>query len=237
MLSGNRQLLYRMAERTHFAVDNANAMYIVGTTVSSDFPTASASQPNLAGDSDAFVAKISPTFSLGTSSGSSNSATVSAGQSATYNVTLAPNGFSGTVTLACTEAIPEGNCTLSSTSVDLDGSTPVEVTVTVTTTAPSSAAPLFHPPGSMMTRPLLLCLLMLVLAALSLAVVPARRRAAWLLASAMLLMLMWTSCGGGGSNSSTSPLQGGTPQGTYTLTVTATSGSVSQSMDLTLTVN
>jgi len=216
------------------AVDAANAVYVVGTTVSSDLPTASAFQAHLAGDSDAFVAKISPTFALATSSDSSNSAEVTAGQPATYKLTLAPKGFNGTVTLTCTGAPEDANCALSSSSVTLDGSTPVDVTVTVTTTARSTAAPLLSPPASKIPRPFLFWFAVLILIALSLAAAPARRRPAWVLAGAMLLMLVWTSCG---KESTPPPPQGGTPAGTYTLTVTATSGGVSQSMDLTLKVN
>jgi hypothetical protein len=219
------------------AVDTANAVYVVGTTVSSDFPTESPSQAHLAGDSDAFVAKISPTFKIAPSSDSSNSATVSAGQSHDYKLTLAPEGFTGHVNFTCTGAPAEATCTPDPTSVDLDGSTPAEVTVTVTTTAPSAAAPLLHPPAGKVPRPLLLFFVVLILMGISLAVAPARRRPAWLLAGTMLLMLTWASCGGGGSKPPPPSPQGGTPKGTYTLTVTATSGSFSQSMDLTLTVN
>jgi PKD domain/Beta-propeller repeat len=42
------------------AVDSAGNAYVTGTTPSSDFPTANALQPALAGDSDAFVAKLNP---------------------------------------------------------------------------------------------------------------------------------------------------------------------------------
>src|SRR5574341_1419814 len=40
------------------AVDGSGAAYVTGTTNSTDFPTASAIQPVLAGGSDAFVAKL-----------------------------------------------------------------------------------------------------------------------------------------------------------------------------------
>lgn len=218
------------------AVDTANAVYLVGTTVSSDFPTASAFQAHLAGDSDAFVAKVSPKFALATSSDSSNSAEVTAGQPATYKLTLDPKGFSGTVSLTCTGAPAEATCALSSNSVDLDGSTPVEVTVTVTTTARSAVAPLLHPPADKIPRLFLVWLFALLLLPLGLLTVPGRRRLIWGLTTAMLLTLLWTSCGGGGSTPPPPP-QGGTQAGTYTLTVTALSGGVSQSMDLTLKVD
>jgi hypothetical protein len=42
------------------ASDAAGAVYVVGTTVSANFPTSNAAQPNLFGISDAFVAKLNP---------------------------------------------------------------------------------------------------------------------------------------------------------------------------------
>jgi len=49
----------------------------------------------------------------------------------------------------------------------------------------------------------------------------------------LLLVALWTACGGGGLH----VLSGGTPAGTYALTVTATSGGVSRSTTLILKVN
>jgi hypothetical protein len=49
----------------------------------------------------------------------------------------------------------------------------------------------------------------------------------------LLLVALWTACGGGGLH----VLSGGTPAGTYTLTVTATTSGVSRSTTLILKVN
>jgi len=43
-------------------------------------------------------------------------------------------------------------------------------------------------------------------------------------------------CGGGGDSSGKQPMSGGTPAGTYTVTVTATSGSTSHAATYSLTV-
>jgi len=51
-------------ERGTIAVDADGNAYVAGTTSSADFPTLNALQPALAGDSDAFVAKLGPTGAL-----------------------------------------------------------------------------------------------------------------------------------------------------------------------------
>jgi hypothetical protein len=55
-------------------------------------------------------------------------------------------------------------------------------------------------------------------------------------ASALLLLTMlWATCGGGGTFVSSLPT-GGTPSGSYVVTVTATSGSLSHAVTVQLTV-
>src|SRR6185437_10172469 len=75
-------------------------------------------------------------------SAASNSATISAGGTAQFSLAVAPvNGFSGTVTLACSGTPAAGTCTLNPTSAALSGSA-ANVTVSVATTARSSLSPL-----------------------------------------------------------------------------------------------
>ena len=81
--------------------------------------------------------------SIAPAEGSSTSAEVAAGATATYNLTFTPDGFTGTLALTCTGAPTAATCTPSPASLSLDGSTPANVTVSVTTTARSIV-----PPGS-----------------------------------------------------------------------------------------
>jgi len=177
-------------------------------------------------------------FSLAPSSGSNATAEVTAGQTATYKLTLAPSGFSGSVSLTCAGAPRAADCTVSPASTTLDGSTALEVGVSVKTTAGviSSRLPIGWPPG--MQRPSGLCLLpwLLVFALIATLSMTARSRRGWGLKLALLSLLLSSACGGGGGVAALSA-RGGTPAGTYTLTVTATSGDVTHSTTLTLKVN
>jgi len=176
-------------------------------------------------------------FSLSLATGSSSSATVTAGQKATYDLTLAGmRGFIGTVALACSGAPALAICTAGPNSVTLSGTGTTNVTVTVTTQARSTTArrPLFSAPPA---RTPLAAIAFLV-SSLTLALgrrTAARRRAQLALAAVLLPMMALASCGGGGSGSS------GTPTGTYPLTVTGNfiSGStnLTHNISLTLTVD
>ena len=76
----------------------------------------------------------------------SATATVAPGQTANYTIAVTPyGGFDQTVTLSCSGAPAQSACSLSSSSVALNGSTPASVTVTVTTAG--STASLAHPAG------------------------------------------------------------------------------------------
>jgi hypothetical protein len=193
-------------------------------------------------------------FSFAAASGSSTSETVTAGNSATYQLSIAPEGgFSGTVTFACSGAPAEATCSLNPTSQNLTGSTAASTTVSVSTTPASLASQRFLPavPKQFPGQPAGLLLGWLILLALAAA---ARRRnalgalrargrqpvPAFVPAMLMLLALGWVACGGGGGGNNTTH-NSGTPAGTYTLTVTAmcTSGSTSlrHTMALELTVN
>ena len=80
-------------------------------------------------------------FALAVQSGGSTSATVSAGQTATYDLQITPTGFSGNVMLACAfqGSTPRGaSCSVSPGALTLNGSDPGTFTANVATTAPSS---------------------------------------------------------------------------------------------------
>jgi hypothetical protein len=189
-------------------------------------------------------------FALGTQSGGSTSATVTAGGSATYNLQIAPTGYSGNVALSCSFQgflQPRGtNCAVPS-SVTLNGVDPATFTVSVTTTARSMLWPRWPTlpapwkPIGYITNPILLALLLLA----AIAAMSSGRRVsasrttkiAWVPAAALLVITMIFAaygCGGGGS---TQIQQTGTPAGTYNLTLNATAGGMTKSSILTLTVN
>ena len=179
-------------------------------------------------------------FSVSPASGSSNSATVAAGHSATYTVSVIGTvGFSGTVSLACTSppAIQLG-CSVSPSPLMGSGTMPVNATVTATTTPRSSAAlPWRTPPPAPSFRFLfpwlLLLLVLIVLALLRRLSSPPRR--AWLeLVVVLLTVALFSGCGGSTAPQIAPPQ--GTPAGTYQISVNATTSGVTRTTTLTLNV-
>ena len=178
--------------------------------------------------------QTAPDFTIGPASGQSTSATVSAGQSAMFNLAVTPSGsFSGTVDLSCAitpSVTPAPTCSVpSSVNVKAGTATPVQATVSTTAamTAGTVSSDEFLPEAipfawSAMLLPGLVLL--------------RNRRRLQVLAtsSAVLSTILIVGCGGGGSGSSHNTP--GTPSGTYTATVTATSGSLQHSKTLTVVV-
>jgi len=172
-------------------------------------------------------------FNLGPQAGGSTTATITAGSTATYNLSLnGTSGSTGTVNLTCSGAPLAASCSVNPTSLNLNGTTPANFTVSVTTTARGSVFPANWRLPEGWFLPLLLWTTgaMVVLA---LQRFPRRRarRIAWAAGFALLLA---AGCGGGAG--STRQPQQGTPAGAYTITVTATSGSASRTLNLTLNV-
>ncbi len=176
-------------------------------------------------------------FTITAPSSSSTAITIAAGQTASFMLTLTPNGFTGTITLTCTGAPAAATCSVPA-SVMLSG-TPVTITIMVTTTARGTAPPRSTPwlpgPGG---DPLLVFYWWLALAILALLAIlqakrPARLRARLALAGFLLMVIIAPGCGGGASGPP--PMQG-TPAGNYPLTVTASSGGFSRNIALNLTV-
>jgi hypothetical protein len=166
-------------------------------------------------------------FSLG----SAASQTISAGQTATYNLSAsASDGFSGSISLSCSGVPATTSCTATPSSLPLavDGTAPYSVTVT--TTANSTAASsqgLTRLGGAPWTGILSLSVIGIVIGC-------SRRHKLRKIAAVVLLSscgLILVSCGGGSSGSGGGGGGGGgnsgTPPGTYNLTITGTVGSVS----------
>jgi hypothetical protein len=179
-------------------------------------------------------------------------ATVSAGQTATYAMTVSPvNGLAGTIQLACQGAPTGSTCTVTPATVTLANNYPGQVSVAVTTTSRATGAPRGGAPRGP-GGPLRLwwewaSLLALMGLAGWAAVVNRRtrapqpsladRRLRWsgLVLAALALMLMaWAACGGGGGAGSGVVANSGTPAGAYALTVTGTyNSSAGQATGLT----
>jgi hypothetical protein len=198
-------------------------------------------------------------------SGDPTSRTVTAGQPATYTLSVGPvSGFNQSVALTCAKPtqLTLATCSVSPSTVTPDGSNAATVTVTVTTTARGMAppvggprwdrgrrrTPLQDPPlgrhtGLPLQRWLLALLAVTVVAAAfrpPQANVRLKPNATLLPLTGMLLLaLLWAACGGGGGTPP--PPHPGTPAGTYSLTIAGTvatgSGNLSHGLTLTLKVN
>ncbi len=165
-------------------------------------------------------------------------ATVSAGASATSAIAITPTGgFTGSVALTCAVTgggSPAPSCTFSLNPVTNGSGTS---TLTVHTTAATSAA--LKWPGSSQGFGWLVASSGALFAGIFFLGVPdhRRRRLGGLGLMLLVFVAAGAGCGGGNSTSGGSTKTGGTPAGTYTITVTATGGSQSpQTKAVTLVV-
>ncbi|MBI3485004.1 MAG: choice-of-anchor D domain-containing protein [Acidobacteria bacterium] len=174
-------------------------------------------------------------FSVGAASGSSTSATVNPGGSASFTLSLAPtNGYVGTVAMSCTTSSPEVSCSVPA-SVAVNGPTNVSVNVTTTTRAwmpIRGLPPEMFPTGGLHTAAAWLALLLLLGAMFrwgraQRGRMGLRLRPAVALAAIVLCAQLWTGCSGG----STPP-----PPRTYNITVNASAAGAVRSVELTVIV-
>jgi hypothetical protein len=179
--------------------------------------------------------------------GSSAAATVTAGQSANFQLSLSPSGgFSEPVTVTCSDAIQASTCSASPNSFTLNA--PTTVNTTVTTTKPSNAMSLPFAPRGPQWLPrnfdplrVLVQSLMALAALLLFALSARRRRRGWTLATAALFLIALVSgvsgCAGGSGNPGVVGQTVGTPSGTYTVTVTVkTASGATRTLPLTVIV-
>lgn len=189
-------------------------------------------------------------FPLGPASSGSTTATITAGQTATYNMQVSPAGpFNGNVTLACTTVIQGATCTVNPTSVNVNGSA-VPFTVSIATAARSTQVArknnLFttvvgalHRSGpSGPSMPLgAICLTVLIAAAALASSKSVRLQMRGAAVCAVLLgVVSMTACAGLKTSPWPDQQPIGTPAGTYTVTLKATFGTVVRTTTLTLNV-
>jgi 6-phosphogluconolactonase (cycloisomerase 2 family) len=201
-----------------------------------------------------------PAVVVGAAPGGSTSATVSAGQAATYNLQITPGaGFTGTVSLAYSGA-PVGATIQGPSSLQITNGNATPFTVSIATSGGTSAALPFseapHATPLWQLRGAPVCVLLALLFALVLRgkpnwnARPTRANFAGTFAAMMLLFVMFgvmlTASGCGGGSTAVAPPQMPqvvTPQGTSTITVTPSATSANgkalqlQPMQLTLVVN
>src|SRR5712692_3570889 len=183
----------------------------------------------LASTSPALVIAVISDYSL---SATTSTATVNAGQPATYTISVNPQpGFNSAVTFTTCSALPQGaHCSFSPNPVTPNGG-PVATTLTITTMARTGAAannPFVFPAG--LTAAGLLGIVFL--GGIS------RRKRPWQCAFMLLVacgaIATIASCGGGSTTNTQPP--SGTPPGTTNVTVSSTSGSLSHQTTVTLIV-
>jgi len=173
-----------------------------------------------------------PSVVLAAATGTSNVATVSAGQTATYQLLASDggNGYTGTAALTCS-GIPTGaNCAVTPSTVNI-GVNATPFTVTLTTTAPSTAF------QRRVSSDLILAFgLLLGIGTFAFGM---KRHSLNLLICLAVLTMFAFACGGSGSPSSTGTgptPPPATPSGTYFITINAATGGAQTSQLLTLIV-
>lgn len=183
-------------------------------------------------------------FQLVSSPGSQS---VSAGQSATYSLTLTPEGgFNQTISLSCNGAPPASSCSVMPTSLTLDGVNASSATLKVTTTAQSGSA--LNQPGrptrkisetlnSETTRTGLQAVATFLAMCCVVCFVPWHCRKEVFSALIVIILISFlVDCGGSGSTGGGGT--SGTPSGSYTITVTATTvGNLNHGVEANLRVN
>jgi Beta-propeller repeat/Cep192 domain 4/Abnormal spindle-like microcephaly-assoc'd, ASPM-SPD-2-Hydin/HYDIN/CFA65/VesB-like, Ig-like domain len=154
------------------------------------------------------------------------SATVTAGQSATFTLTITPAaGFNQPVSIDCSGSAQATTCAASPSKVTLDGTNPATVQISVSTTSRSGASPLGRNPFSAPGKPILwlaglLAITLMILAARSKHVVGKTALAGF----ALMLVLVWAGCNVGSKKIT------GTVAGSYQYVVTASDATTGETL-------
>ncbi len=172
---------------------------------------------------------------------SPSSVTVRAGQAATYNVTVEPRlgSFGNSIALTCSNLPAAATCSFSPNTVT-PGANQATSTLTLSTTAPANSFrwPLEHRGRGPLDSPWtgMPALVLLVLLAMRLRAKPSDHRISLSLGLVFALLALLAACGGGGGGGGGGTKVGGTPQGTFPITITGTSGSLPHSATINLVV-
>ena len=177
---------------------------------------------------------VSPGFTWSAATGGALTATVTAGQTATYNLQVAGwTGASGTIAFSCSGAPALATCTINPTSSTLNGTAQIPVTVTVATQSVSAA---LHRPAAPFSKsgkgvPFTVAAGMIGF------IFGLRKRLKYLrnwgpLTACIALTTLCLVAGCGGSSN---PPHDAAP-GSYPLTITANAGGVTKTVSLTLTI-
>ena len=204
------------------AMDLVTSNYYVGGTTVMLNNSGTGTQPNFTAGSD------------------TSTQTVTAGASATFNLTVTgKNGYNGTITFACTGLPTGAACTFSPASVVSVGNVAGATTLTISSTAAGTASLIPVWPNTIPVGPgLLACITGLGMFGLVLAGA-GRKRSRWQMSLAlgvMLLVMMFTMLG---CSSSSTKASTATPAGSYPIVVTSTgtgTGAPTHTMTLTFVV-
>ncbi len=180
------------------------------------------------------LAGIGSDVQIGGSGSSGTTATVSAGQTASYALVVSPEGgFAGQVSFSCSNLPNYAACNFSPASTNL-GNTSVSVMVTITTSQHQAAA-LRQNVTPLVTMAMASLAMFVLLPLRSL-----RRNGRDALVQLVVLALIFWPLGGCGGASSTPPPPPPaplvTPSGTYTVNFIVSSAQISRSVALTLIV-
>jgi hypothetical protein len=167
---------------------------------------------------------LTPSVALALAAGASSTATVQAGQTATYSLVLNSTNYAGTVTFTCAGAPAGYTCTVPTPATLTTATATTAVTISVQTPGTVTALP----SGQRLRIALAFGVLMLPLALM-------RKRRGWMAIVAVVGLCAASGCGSrlgssGGGGSSTTPV-------TSTLTISAAgTGLTTATQQLTLTV-
>jgi hypothetical protein len=167
--------------------------------------------------------------------------TISAGQSATYNLDVKPLGsnFPSSVALSFSACPARSTCSFDKAQIAVGGGD-TQIAFNIRTTAPIVSSSRSNRRNSLPLYGIWLPLsgLALIFSGLR-RCGPGRTRLAFLLLLSLALLIgVQVACGGGGGGNGSDVRGGqiGTPPGTYHVTVTATSGALTHNVLVTLTV-